>query len=124
MKTIIKKTIDKQSIINIAKQNPHYFNDAGINLIKKGLEGKPLLFGSFLNNKMVAFIVFKELNDQVVELVWMAVVPKYQDQSIGTLLVKEGIKLLPKNMFYVRRKHYQKQTLTQDIPEQEIFIRS
>ena len=65
-----------------------------LEMVKKDLRVATLI-GAYSENIIVGFVAFKELNDQAVELAWMAIEPKYQNQGIGTFLVKAGIKLLP-----------------------------
>ena len=62
--------------------------------MKKDLKATTLI-GAYFKDKMVGFVAFKELNRQVVELAWMAIEPKYQNQGVGTVLVKKGVNLLP-----------------------------
>jgi ribosomal protein S18 acetylase RimI-like enzyme len=95
MDVLVKKSTDISSALDIGRNNTHYFNSAGLEMMKKDLKIATLI-GAYSKNKMVGFVAFKELNDRAVELAWMAIEPKYQDQNIGTLLVREGIKLLPK----------------------------
>ena len=103
MDTLIRKSTDVLSALDIGRKNTHYFNSAGLEMMKKDLKVATLI-GAYTENKMVGFIVFKELNDQAVELAWMAIEPKYQNQHIGTFLVKEGIKLLPKKYIICETK--------------------
>lgn len=95
MDILVKKSVDVLSALNIARENSHYFNSAGLEMMKKDLKVATLI-GAFSKNKMVGFVAFKELNDQAVELAWMAIEPRYHNQSIGTFLIEEGIKQLPK----------------------------
>lgn len=91
----IRKSAGTAAALNIARRNPHYFNSPGLKAMGKDFK-MGLLIGAYSENKMLGFISFKELNDQVIELTWMAVDPDCQNQGIGTLLVNEGFKLLPK----------------------------
>jgi len=95
MDTQIKKTTDTVAALNIAKKNPHYFNPYGLKAMEKDFK-TGFLIGAYHENIMVGFVAFKELNDQTVELKWLAIEPKYQNQGTGTLLVNEGVTLLPK----------------------------
>ena len=91
----IKKSTDSKIALDIARKNSHYFNSPGLKAMEKDFKTE-VLVGAYSENKMLGFISFKELNDQVVEIIWLAVDPDYQNGGIGTLLVKEGVKLLPK----------------------------
>lgn len=91
----IRESTDSAAALNIARKNPHYFNSHGLKTMESDFK-TGFLIGSYSENKMIGFIMFRELNDQAVELVWMAIDPDYQNQGVGTTLIKEGIKLLPK----------------------------
>jgi len=91
----ITKTSDYKSALDIARKNPHFFNSNGLETIEDDLKSG-ILFGAFDVQKIVGFICFKELNTQVVELAWIAIGPEYQNKGIGTCLVNECLKLLPK----------------------------
>lgn len=94
MNILVKKSTDVLSALDIGRKNTHYFNPTGLDMMKKDLKVATFI-GAYFENKMVGFVAFKEVNNQVIELAWMAIEPKYQNQNIETLLVKEGIKLLP-----------------------------
>jgi len=95
MDVLVKKSTDISSALDIGLKNTHYFNPTGLEMMKKDLDSS-LLIGAYFNDNMLGFVVFKEINELAVELAWMAVKPNYQNQGIGTLLVHEGIALLPK----------------------------
>jgi ribosomal protein S18 acetylase RimI-like enzyme len=99
----IKKSTDIPTALSIAKKNPHYFNPPGLEAMKIDFNTGQLM-GAYSDSKMVGFINFKELNNQTVELVWMAVDPDFQDQGIGGQLIKEGIELLPKKYLICETK--------------------
>ena len=109
----IKKSTDPLAALNISRKNPHYFNSEGLKRMEKDFK-TGVLIGAYYENTMVGFVSFKELNDQAVELVWIAVEPKYQDSGIGASLVKEGIKLLPKKYLVCEMK-----TLSEIDPDPE-----
>lgn len=95
MKILIKKSTDTKTSLNIASKNSHYFNISGLKMMKTDLQ-TAVLIGAYFKNKMIGFVTFKELNNQVIELVWMAIDPIYQNQGVGTILVNESFKLLSK----------------------------
>lgn len=96
MKIQINKSTNIEAALNIASENQHFFNSHGLEMMEKDFMSGLLIYARS-ENKALGFISFKEINDQVVELAWMAVVPKYQNQGIGTILIKEGLKLLSKS---------------------------
>jgi len=95
MDTKIKMISDNSSALEIARENSHFFNAHGLEEMEKDFK-TGILFGAYFENNLYGFICFKEHNDQVIEIAWMAVRPHYQDQGMGTLLFEEGIKLLDK----------------------------
>lgn len=109
----IKKSEDAVAALNIARENSHFFNSDGLKTMEEDLK-KGLLVGAFVENKMVGFISFKELNDKTIELVWIAVEPESQGESIGTSLIEEGLKLLPKKYILCETK-----TLSEIDPDPE-----
>ncbi|EKD87100.1 MAG: hypothetical protein ACD_37C00040G0001, partial [uncultured bacterium] len=109
----IKKSTDSLAALSIARKSPHHFNSEGLEKMEKDFK-TGILIGAYYENKIVGFVLFKELNDQAVELAWMAVEPKYRDSGIGTSLVKEGVKLLPKKYVVCEMK-----TLSEIDPDPE-----
>ena len=99
----INKTSNYKSALDIAKKNPYYFNSSGLKTMEKDFKTS-VLIGAYDENIIVGFIAFKELNNQAIELIWMAVDPDYQHKGIGTLLVEKGIKLLPKKYAVCKTK--------------------
>ena len=91
----IRRSTNPEVALNIARKNSHFFNSRGLKTMEKDLETN-ILIGAYSENKMLGFISFKELNDQVVELMWIAVQPEYHDRGVGTKLVEKGLSLLPK----------------------------
>jgi hypothetical protein len=74
MDILVRKSTDISSALDIGRKNTHYFNSAGLELMKKDLKVATLI-GAYSENKMVGFVAFKELNDRAVELAWMAIEP-------------------------------------------------
>lgn len=83
---------DYKSALHIAKESRRYF-ETGFDQLKKDLK-RHLLYGAFLEGKMVGFITFKKNNKNVVEISWIAVLPKYRNKGTGTKLVLETLKIL------------------------------
>ncbi|MDO8503515.1 MAG: N-acetyltransferase [bacterium] len=90
MDIAIKKTSDTGSALKIAEEAKDYFD--GFNILKKDFK-TDLLYGAFLGNEMVGFITYKEINEDIIEISWLAVLPTYRDKGIGTKLVLETLKL-------------------------------
>lgn len=95
MNILVKKSTDISFALNIGRKNSHYFNSAGLKRMEEDFKIATLI-GAYFENRMVGFVVFKELNNQAIELAWMAIEPEYQNQGIGTFLLEKGIKLLSK----------------------------
>ena len=91
----INKTSDYKTALDIAKKNSHFFNSNGLKTMERDFKAG-LLFGAYDERGMVGFICFNELNDQVIELTWMAVELERKGKGVGTSLVNEGLILLPK----------------------------
>jgi len=113
MKIQIKPSDDVDSAILIARHNPHYFNKAGIKKMKSDLSTN-IFFGAFVNEDMAGFINYKIINAKVVEIIWMAIEPKYQNQGIGTRLITETLK-----RFLNKYKICQVKTLSEIDPDQQ-----
>lgn len=96
MELLIKGTSEKQKAFDIAASLTNSFDGRGLASIKKDLENKQL-FGAFLGDRMVGFILYKELNPEVVELAWMGILKENQGKGIGTKMVLESLKLLDQN---------------------------
>lgn len=94
MNISIKKTKDSTSALKVAESSKSYF-PTGFEKLKKDLK-KHLLFGAFIDNKIVGFITYKENNPDVIEISWLAVTPKHRNKGVGTKLVNESLKKLKK----------------------------
>lgn len=97
MEIIVKQTSDTQTAFAIAQKLTEYFNSEGLAAIQKNITHHKL-FGAYIENQMVGFIAYKELNNQAVELTWMGTEPHHQGKGVGTSLVQESLNEL--------RKHY------------------
>lgn len=86
----IIKTDEADEAYNIAERLPGYFNEQGLREIKAAVT-KDTLFGAFDEDKMVGFVIYKELNPEAVELAWMGVLTEYQSQGVGTQMVEESL---------------------------------
>lgn len=95
MKILIKANSDKQKAFDIASSLTNSFDDRGLASMKKDLEDQKL-FGAFLEDRMVGFVVYKELNPEVIELAWMGILKENQGKGIGAKLLFESLRLLDK----------------------------
>jgi ribosomal protein S18 acetylase RimI-like enzyme len=91
----INTSTDFKTALDIARKNSHFFNSDGLRKMEEDFK-TGFLFGAYDEQNMVGFIAFKELDNQIIELTWMAVEPEYQNRGIGTSLMKGSIELLPK----------------------------
>jgi ribosomal protein S18 acetylase RimI-like enzyme len=93
---MIKHITDVDSVLNIAKQNPHYFNKHGLELMAQDLIVDDV-YGYYDSDKLVGFISLKKFNESVIEISWMAVLPEKHNQGIGSALVQYVIYTLKGN---------------------------
>jgi ribosomal protein S18 acetylase RimI-like enzyme len=86
----IRKTEDSFSAYEIAKQLPDFFDARGLEQIKTDTQSHEL-FGAFDENKMLGFVVYKEINPETIEMAWIGVSPDAQTKGVGTKLVEESL---------------------------------
>jgi N-acetylglutamate synthase-like GNAT family acetyltransferase len=91
MEIEIKKTIEFEKAFLIAQSLPEYFNEGGLNQIKEDLPIQ-IVFGAYEDDNLLAFISYNEINEQTVELSWLAVKEDKQRKGVGTKLVRESLK--------------------------------
>lgn len=72
----IKQTTESQKAYEIAKSLPEYFNEGGLKSIKQDTKNH-MLFATYLDNEMIGFAAYKEINDKVIEMSWLGVLPQY-----------------------------------------------
>lgn len=92
MNVIVSKTDDYEGVLKVAKSSKRYF-ETGFEQLEKDIRNH-LLFGAYLENKVVGFVTYKENSEDVVEISWLAVLPKYRNKGVGSKLVLESLKLL------------------------------
>ena len=109
----VNTILDYEAALDIAKRNSHFFNSHGLKLMEKDFK-VGFLFGAYDNKNLLGFVCFKELNSQATELAWMAVEPEYKNKGFGTILVNEGLKLLPNKYLVCEVK-----TLSEIDPDKE-----
>jgi len=95
VKLTIRRSADAQSALAIAKALPNSFDDAGIRHMEHDLQ-VDLLFGAYIEGRMIGFATYKELNPKAVELSWLGVLPEHQGQGVGSRLLGEGLAELDK----------------------------
>lgn len=85
MNIIIRKTDDYEKVTQVAQACRNYF-ETGISHLLKDIKTH-LLYGAFIEEEIVGFITYKENNEDVIEISWLAVLPEYRNEGIGTQLV-------------------------------------
>ena len=95
MKIVVKQTRSFQNAYEIAKSLPEYFNDVGLKEIKKDMR-KHILFGAYLDEKLVGFATFRIWNSDTIEISWLAVREEYQRQGVGSALIEKTLSKLSK----------------------------
>ena len=95
MKILIKITSLSNEAYQIAEKLPDYFNEEGLKKIKIATQ-EEILFGAFADDKMVGFATYKELNSEAIEITWLAVLPDFHNQKVGSMLMEESLKEMSK----------------------------
>lgn len=86
----IKQTTESQKAYEIAKSLPEYFNEGGLKSIEQDTKNH-MLFAAYLDNEMIGFATYKEINDQVIEMSWLGILPQYQGKNYGKTLVEKSL---------------------------------
>jgi ribosomal protein S18 acetylase RimI-like enzyme len=94
---------DTEGILALLKSNDHYFGGADPIQQRKSIE-EGTNYGAFVDNQMVGCIVFHKQNDDVYEIVWLAIHPDFQNQGIGTELLTASIASLPTTCKFIEVK--------------------
>ena len=89
----IKQTTESQQAYEIAKSLPKYFDEGGLKSIEQDTKNQTL-FGAYLDDVMVCFATYKEINNETIEMSWLGILPKFQGKNYGKTLVKESLKKL------------------------------
>jgi ribosomal protein S18 acetylase RimI-like enzyme len=97
---IIKKTNKKEEALRLAKELTDFFNEDGLKSLKYDLESHEL-YGAFLNNTLVGFITFRKADVASIEISWLAIMTKYQNQGIGSKLVKDSLDIFSKSAYKI-----------------------
>ena len=91
----IKKTNKVDEAHAIAIASPDYFVKECWSEIKRDLE-KASFFGAFEGDEMIGFISYAEVAKGVTEIKWLAVKKEFRGQGIGSRLINETLKIIPK----------------------------
>src|SRR3989338_7429209 len=95
MNVAIQKTHKSDEAYKIAEKLPDYFNKEGLEKIKIATQ-EEILFGAFIENRMVGFVTYKELNPNAIETTWLGVLPEFHNQKVGSQLMEESLKEMSK----------------------------
>lgn len=90
MNVILKRTRDADQAMQIIEDLGDFFDEDSYRELRKEVK-EDVVFGAFDGKKMLGFIIFCELNKDVVELTWMAVDKKCRGLGVGKKLIKFGI---------------------------------
>lgn len=110
MNPLIKKTTDSQKALEIARKLPDYFDEGGLKQIEKDSK-ENMLFGAYLEDEMIGFACYKEVNQDVIEMLWLGVLPDKQGNGVGEKLVRECLE-----SFSGKYKVCKVKTLSEDDP--------
>jgi len=88
---ILKSTRDFEQAMAIVENLGDFFDEDSYKDLKRDIR-EDKVYGAFDGKKMLGFIIFCELNKEVVELTWMAVNKKNRGMGVGKRLLNYGIK--------------------------------
>lgn len=86
----VRKTCEFQKAYDIAKSLPEYFDKGGLASIEQDTQNH-MLFGAYLEGEMIGFATYKEINDEVVEMSWLGILPQHQGKGYGIILVENSL---------------------------------
>lgn len=87
---IIKPTTEYSKVLSIANELKEYFSEDGLKQIEEDIQNS-MIFGAYNDTEIVGFVMYKELNPQVIEMLWLGVLPSHQGKGIGSILVNESL---------------------------------
>lgn len=90
---IIKLTTDYSKVLAIAHELKEYFSEDGLKQIEEDTQSSTI-FGAYDSTKMVGFVMYKKLNSQAIEMLWLGVLPSHQGGGIGGILVNESLRCI------------------------------
>lgn len=90
-----------EACLSIAKDLHEYFTEDAIETMSKDMK-KHLLYIAADSSEVTGFMVIQHKNRYLAEILWMGVKPEYQNQGVGSALIKyiteelksQGIRLL------------------------------
>lgn len=97
---LIEITNKKEEALELAKELSNFFNDDGIKSLEHDLESHEL-FGAFINNILVGFITFRKADIASLEISWLAIKTEYQNQGIGSKLVKDSLNIFSESAYKI-----------------------
>lgn len=90
MNFLVKNTDKFDDVVRIAKRLPGFFDQNAIVVIEKeSKEG--FLYGAFVDDKLIGFAIYKEINPECIEMAWLGIDPDFQNKGFGTKLVEESL---------------------------------
>lgn len=100
MELTFKKCRDTESVMEIVKSLGDFFDEEAYREIRRDTKSDDL-FGAYdSSGEMAGFIIFCPVNDQVIEITYMAVRNDFRSQGIGQKLIKFGLDRLNKSAKY------------------------
>ncbi|MBI5306679.1 GNAT family N-acetyltransferase [Candidatus Wolfebacteria bacterium] len=86
----IKQTNECKKAYEIAKSLPEYFHKDGLKSIERDTKNH-MLFGAYLNNELIGFAVYKEINNEAIEMLWLGILRQYHRKGYGKILVERNL---------------------------------
>ena len=96
----INKTDKKEEALNIARGLSNFFNEDGLESLKKDLEDQEL-YGAFLDNELIGFIILRQADTASLEISWLAIKVENQNKGIGSKLVKDSLNIFSNNAYKI-----------------------
>jgi GNAT superfamily N-acetyltransferase len=90
MNITFKPTRDVEQAMAMIEGLGDFFDEDSYKDLKHDIKVDKV-YGAFDGKKMLGFIIFCELNEDVVELTWMAVDKKLRGMGVGKKLIEYGI---------------------------------
>lgn len=85
-----KKSRDADMALDIVKGLGDFFDEDNYRELKRDVKND-IVYGAFDGKKMLGFIIFCELNADVIELTWMAVRKESRGLGVGKKLINYGM---------------------------------
>ncbi len=100
MELTFKRTRKVDDIMEIVESLGDFFDEDAFDELEEEIEEDETFAAFDETGKMQGFIIFCELNPQVIEITWMAVRKDCQGQGIGKRLINFGLSILNKKQKY------------------------